>query len=111
MKRQMPLDRGGGFDQAIAEHHLADVQREQGKLSDAIASAKRALALTERSRGPDEDDTGRMTLALADLLVEAGEPGTAAPLLRRAHAILRRTRGAMEPEVKALAERLRVLGF
>ena len=78
---------------------LARLLREQARFSEAEPLIRRALAIDERSYGPDHPDVARDLNNLALLLQATNRLGEAEPLMRRALAIGEQSYGPDHPEV------------
>lgn len=78
-----------------------------GRFNEALANARRALAIREQILGPEHLDTADSLNYLGVVLWELGKPAEARPLLERALAIRREK---LEPDHPNLAESLGNLG-
>jgi CHAT domain-containing protein/Tfp pilus assembly protein PilF len=71
---------------------------QQGRFTDAIPLAQRALAMREKALGPEHPDTAKSLNNLAALYEATGAYGQAEPLHRRALAIHENTLGPNHPD-------------
>ena len=78
---------------ATALNNLAELLRATNRPGEAEPLYRRALAIDERSLGPDHPDVARDLNNLAQLLRATNRPGEAEPLYRRALAIDERSLG------------------
>ncbi len=115
-------------DTATSMNNLANVLQEQGKdellsPSEARAQAqfnlqayteteslfRKALAIQERTLGPDHPATANTLNNLSTYLDRRGRPQEAEPLQRRALAILEKRLGPLHPDTAAMLTTLAVL--
>jgi tetratricopeptide (TPR) repeat protein len=82
---------------------------EQGEYAAARPLLERALAICERTLGPDHPATATSLNNLALLLYRQGEYAAARPLYERALAIRKRTLGPDHPQTRQARDRLRKL--
>ena len=81
----------------------------QGKDKEATAIAEKAVALAQRTLGPDHPDTLKSLYNLASLYEAGGRYGEAEPLLKRALAGFERILGKDNPTTLAAASSLGIL--
>src|SRR5260370_396472 len=81
----------------------ANLLRVTNRRTEAEPLFRRALAIIEKSYGPDHPDVATNLSNIASLLLETNRPGEAEPLFRRALAIDEKSYGPDHPDV---AERL-----
>jgi tetratricopeptide (TPR) repeat protein len=82
---------------------LAQAYRGQGKVADALALYRRALAISEDTLGPDHPQVGKVLMEQADLHCELKDYTVAEALYRRALAISEHTLGPEYGAQKDLA--------
>jgi CHAT domain-containing protein len=75
-------------------------------IDEAQRLLERALTLTERARGPDDEQVARVAAQLADVYQDLPDFGRADALYHRALAILDRARGADNPTTAVVRSRL-----
>jgi CHAT domain-containing protein/tetratricopeptide (TPR) repeat protein len=80
--------------------------RQAGKYAEAIPIAQRALALTERLRGPDHPDLSTRLNHLASLFVPQGRYAEAEPLWKRSLAIREKALGPEHPHLSTSLDNL-----
>lgn len=66
-----------------ALYFLAVAHHRQGRPGDAETNYRRALAVTEKIRGPNHPDVATQLNDLAVLYIEEGQHAAAEPLLKR----------------------------
>jgi tetratricopeptide (TPR) repeat protein len=88
---------------------LARLLHEQARFSEAEPLMRRALAIDERSHGPDHPDVARDLNNLAQLLQATNRLGEAEPLMRRALAIDEQSSGPDHPAVAIRLNNLALL--
>ncbi len=72
-----------GFDEAKALDQQVNQLHSEGRYSDAIPFAERALAIREKALGPDHPDVARALNDLANLYEDQGRNADAEPLYKR----------------------------
>ncbi|MBF0325131.1 MAG: tetratricopeptide repeat protein [Alphaproteobacteria bacterium] len=85
---------------------LGVILREQGAMTGAEATFRRALALDEGAWGPTHPEVGRRNFILGEHLARTGRAGEGIPLLERAAAILEATLGAAHPHTQIAQQHL-----
>jgi tetratricopeptide (TPR) repeat protein len=83
--------------------------RARGQFRAAEPLLRRALAIDERSRGPDHPDVARDLNNLAMLLKSTGRLAEAEPLMRRTLAMVERSHGPDHPDVAIRLNNLALL--
>jgi tetratricopeptide (TPR) repeat protein len=83
--------------------------REQGRYSEAIPLAQRALAIREKSLGPDHPAVANALSNLAGMYYTLGRYVEAEPLYKRALAIREKAGGPNHPDVGVLLDNLALL--
>ena len=84
---------------ATSLNNLAVLYASQGKYAEAEPLHQRALAIREKTLGPEHKDVATGLTNLARLYASQGEYAEAAPLYRRALAIREKTLGSEHPDV------------
>jgi tetratricopeptide (TPR) repeat protein len=84
---------------AIFDHYRA-------RLAEAEARYRRALRIKEAAYGPDHPEVAITLYNLGGVLVQAGAPGQAAPMVERALHIFRRSLGDEHPHTAWARQRL-----
>jgi CHAT domain-containing protein/tetratricopeptide (TPR) repeat protein len=87
---------------------IGELQR-QGRYAQAIPLSKRALAIEEKSLGPDHPEVGISHNNLALLLKNQGHYAEAEPHYKRASAIREKALGSDHPEVATVQDNLAVM--
>ncbi|MEP7342722.1 MAG: tetratricopeptide repeat protein [Acidobacteriota bacterium] len=87
-------------------HNLAAVEQERGRLAEAEATYRRALALKEKIFGGDNVDVALTVNNLGLLLKALGSEEEAAELLQRALVIFEKTLEDDHPHLIACRENL-----
>ena len=83
--------------------------RQAGKIAEAIPVAEKAVAATERLRGPNHPDVAKALDTLAELYIAQSKYAEAEPLLKRSLAILERTAGPDNVDVAQTLDNLGTL--
>jgi tetratricopeptide (TPR) repeat protein len=78
----------------------------QGRYSEAIPLAQRALAILEKARGPDHPDVALSLNNLASLYVAQGRYADAEPLYKRSLAVKEKVFGPDHPDVATVLNNL-----
>jgi tetratricopeptide (TPR) repeat protein len=86
----------------VRADHMRDTNWDQGRYADAEPLFKRALAITEKSLGPDHPDAGRLLNNVALLYQAQGRSADAEPLFKRAVAIAEKSLGPDHSDVATL---------
>ncbi len=81
--------------------HRVSVLKSQGKYTEALPLAQRALKISEEAFGPEHPDTARSLNNLAGLYESLAEYAKAEPLYRRALKIREKTLGPEHPDTAA----------
>jgi serine/threonine-protein kinase len=84
-------------DHARALTQLASLLGQSGRLEEAEATAREAIAIWELTRGADHVDTAAALANLGTVLLDRGRAGEADPVLARAVGILERDLGTAHP--------------
>src|SRR6516225_9373463 len=95
-----------GVEDATALHQKVIELKKQGRYSDAVPLAQRALAIQEKTLGPDHPDVALPLYSLASLYSELGRYGDAEPLLKRSLAINEKAYGLDHPIVAYVVNNL-----
>jgi CHAT domain-containing protein/Tfp pilus assembly protein PilF len=90
-------------------NNLAEIYRVQGRYADAEPLYKRALAIREKTFGPDHPDVGQSLNNLTLLFQTQGRYSDAEPLYKRALAIPEKAFGLDHPDVGLSLNNLGVL--
>jgi CHAT domain-containing protein/Tfp pilus assembly protein PilF len=98
-------------DEAAALQAKAEELSRQGKYADAIPLAQRALAIREKTLGPDHPNVATAMMSLASLYDDQGRYADAEPLYKRALAIYEKARGPNDPYVSAALNNLALLYY
>src|SRR5215472_15623977 len=88
----------GSLQEAEALNQQVHQFYQQGRFNNAIPLAQRALAITERARGPDHPETAQSLNNLAEIYRETGAYAQAEPLFRGALAIREHVLGPDHPD-------------
>jgi CHAT domain-containing protein/Tfp pilus assembly protein PilF len=96
-------------DDLAALNSQAEALYQAGRFAEGIVISQRALALTERLRGPNHVDVGTAYNKLAVLYLQQGRYAEAEPLYKRALAIKEQAFGAEHTEVGTVLYGLAVL--
>lgn len=89
------------WDEAVAEHEAARDAASEGRLDEALSTARRALRGLSRAVGPSHPDHANAEVTLGRIFESRGEPRKALPCFLRAVAALRRRR-APQPIITEL---------
>ncbi|MEO1088208.1 MAG: tetratricopeptide repeat protein, partial [Acidobacteriota bacterium] len=89
---------GSDVERAESLHNLAALDRHQGRLQDAEARMRRALALQQGAPDDVDSDLARGLANLGSLLIEKGQPAEAVPFIEGALAIQERIFGESHAE-------------
>jgi CHAT domain-containing protein len=105
---------GQSAQEAVKLSTEAIAFQDQGKYGEALPLLKRALAISEKSFGPEHPDTGASLNNLAYVYCGLGDYGKALPLLKRALVISEKSFGPEHPDtgnsLNSLAAAYRGLG-
>jgi CHAT domain-containing protein len=93
--------------EALIEQYIK--LEKQGRYSEAIPLAQRALAIFEKSLGPNHPNVGASLNNLAELYLNQGRYADAVPLFKRSLAIKEKTLGPDHPNVASSLNSLAVL--
>jgi tetratricopeptide (TPR) repeat protein len=93
--------------EALIEQYIK--LEKQGRYSEAIPLAQRALAIFEKSLGPDHPNVAASLNNLAELYLNQGRYADAVPLFKRSLAIKEKTLGPDHPKVASSLNSLAVL--
>src|SRR5260370_960021 len=89
----------------------ANLLRITNRRTEAEPLLRRALAITEKSYGPDHPDVAERLNNLAWLLETTNRLGEAEPLFRRALAITEKSYGSDHPSVPGSRRRTSIVAF
>ena len=99
----VPMDRLGDDDMhSTLLNHIAVVHFHRGSYDEATALHQRALALQERSLGPDNFEAGTSLTGLANVLHARGSSDEAIPLFEQALALREQALGPEHPDIADL---------
>ncbi len=87
-------------------NNLALLLQATNRLAEAEPLMRRALAIDEKSYGPDHPDVAIRLNNLAGLLQDTNRPAEAEPLMRRALAILEKSLGPDHPSTVTVRNNL-----
>ncbi len=96
-------------EEAMGSNNLAELLRNTNRIAEAEPLFRRALAINERSYGPDHANVATNLNNLAELLRNTNRIAEAEPLFRRALAINERSRGPDQAEFAADLNNLALL--
>jgi tetratricopeptide (TPR) repeat protein len=82
------------------------IYESQGNYTEALRFYKNALAIYEKSLGPEHPDTANSLNNLAALYYKQGKLGEAMPLYQRALAIYEKSLGPEHPSTKLTKEEM-----
>lgn len=110
LKQALPIrqELHDGAGEARLRNELAHNLKMQGRIAEAIAQYRQALAISEQSTGVGNSDAGAILGGLASALVDLGKFGEAEPYARRALDIARRIGPAGHPDI---ADAANILGL
>jgi tetratricopeptide (TPR) repeat protein len=95
-----------GPDEASALNQQVIQLYNQGRFSEALPLAQRALTIREKALGPNHPEVAVSVNSLADLYAVQGRYADAEPLYKRALAIREKTLGPDHPDVAVSLSRL-----
>jgi tetratricopeptide (TPR) repeat protein len=75
------------------------LKEKQGKYAEAEELTKRAIAISEKSLGPDHAEVASKLAYLASIYIKEGKDAQAEPLYKRALTALERSLGPKDPQV------------
>ena len=91
---------------AIRLNNLARLLQDTNRLAEAEPLMRRALAIDEKSYGPDHPNVAIHLNNLAQLLQDTNRLDEAQPLMRRALAIFEKSLGAGHPNTAIVRDNL-----
>jgi tetratricopeptide (TPR) repeat protein/CHAT domain-containing protein len=111
LERLAQLGQGdrGRLEEAARLEQTARTRTGEGRLTEALASARDALQVRQELLGDRRSETARSLFQVADLLDRSGKEDEAEPLYRRALLARQMLFGASHPDVAAVLDRLAAL--